>query len=183
MKKTHIISIIILLFFVSCQQKTTINEKNTLLEQIKQSEQKSFNDSTLSYNKKETLNTINLYQKFIEQNPEDSLSTAFLYQCAQLSKSIDLYGEAIHNFKVFIERYPNNKNTPKAMFLIGLIYENDIKNKEEAKKAYQDFIEKYPNDELTDDAQTLLQYLSLSDEELLNVLIEKNKELTQKEEE
>jgi len=181
MKKTFAIGIVILLFLGSCQQKTAVSEKDTLLEQIKESEQKSFNDSTLSYNKKATLSTINLYQKFIERYPEDSLASNFLFQCAQLSKSIDLYGEAIHNFKLFVEKYPNNKNTPKAMFLIGMIYENDIKNKEEAKKAYQDFIKKYPDDELSDDAQTLLQYLNLSDEELLNMLIEKNKELTQKE--
>ena len=183
MKKIHLITIVILLFSVSCQQKTSTNEKNTLLKQIKELEQKSFDDKTLMYNKEETLNTINLYQKFIEKYPKDSLSVKFLYQCAQLSKSIDLYGEAIHNFKLLIEKYPNNKNTPKAMFLIGMIYENDIKNKDKAKEAYQKFIEKYPNDELSDDAKTLLQYIDLSDEELLKVLKEKSAASTSTKEE
>jgi len=179
MKKNYVFIISVLLFLASCQQKTNTNEKEILLSQIKESEQKSFNDSTLTYNKQKTLETINNYQKFIEKYPEDSLSEKFLYLSAQLSKGMGQNGEAIHHFKVFLEKYPNSKKAPKALFLIAMIYDNDIKDKKEAKKYYQKFIEKYPDNELTKDAKTLLQYIDLSNEELLKVLQEKSKKAKQ----
>jgi outer membrane protein assembly factor BamD (BamD/ComL family) len=69
------------------------------------------------------------------------------------------YEEAIKNFKKIIEFYDNGQHAAKAMFMVGFINANHIKNYEEAKKYYNMFIEKYPQNELKNDAEFELQNL------------------------
>jgi len=91
------------------------------------------------------------------------LIIAILFGCSKLSENeyYDLakenYAEqnfelAISNFKSLIDNYPENTHSPEALFMLGFINANDLKDLEEAKKYYQRFIEKYPDHELIESA-------------------------------
>ena len=69
------------------------------------------------------------------------------------------YNEAIETFNKILEYYPDGENTPKATFMIGFIYANDLNNLDEAKKYYTLFLEKYPEHDLADDAEYELKTL------------------------
>jgi TolA-binding protein len=71
----------------------------------------------------------------------------------------EAYADAIENFKIILEKFPQGETTPQSTFMLGFIYANSLENYEEAKKYYTLFIEKYPNDDLADDAQYELNNL------------------------
>jgi TolA-binding protein len=81
------------------------------------------------------------------------------FQVAYDQYNKEQYDQAIENFKNVVKYYPEGENTPKAIFMIGYIYANNVNNLEEAKKYYETFLAKYPNDDLADDAQYELQTL------------------------
>jgi tetratricopeptide (TPR) repeat protein len=63
------------------------------------------------------------------------------------------WSEAEKNFQNVIDKYPEGEYASKALFMVGFINANYLKNYEKARKYYTEFIEKYPNHDLTDDAQ------------------------------
>jgi len=81
------------------------------------------------------------------------------FQLANEQYGKEAYADAIENFKIILEKYPDGKTTPKATFMIGFINANSLENLEEAKKYYTLFIEKYPDHDLADDAQYELNTL------------------------
>jgi len=71
----------------------------------------------------------------------------------------EAYADAIENFKIILEKYPQGKTTAKSTFMLGFINANSLENLEEAKKYYTLFVEKYPDHDLADDAQYELNTL------------------------
>ena len=81
------------------------------------------------------------------------------FQLANEQYSQEAYADAIENFKLILEKYPEGKTTAKATFMLGFVNANSLENLEEAKKYYTLFVEKYPDHELADDAQYELNTL------------------------
>ena len=173
MLKKYIFLLFVLSITFSCSEEKK-DDKTVLIDKIEKLEKDCFDDSSNSYNHNIALKTLVEYQVFINKFPNDSLSEEYLYISAQLSKSINLYGESVRKYELFIQKYPESKNAEKAKFMIGMIYENDIKDTIKAKEAYTSFIETYPNNKLVPDAEFLITNLSLTDEELINLLESKN---------
>jgi TolA-binding protein len=71
----------------------------------------------------------------------------------------EAYADAIENFKLILEKYPDGETTAQSTFMLGFIYANSLENYEQAKKYYTLFIEKYPDHDLADDAQYELNNL------------------------
>jgi outer membrane protein assembly factor BamD (BamD/ComL family) len=81
------------------------------------------------------------------------------YQLANEQYGQEAYADAIENFKIILEEYPEGETTAQSTFMLGFIYANSLENLVEAKKYYTLFIEKYPNHDLADDAQYELNNL------------------------
>jgi TolA-binding protein len=71
----------------------------------------------------------------------------------------EAYADAIVNFKIILEKFPEGETTAKATFMLGFINANSLENFEEAKKYYTLFIDKYPEHDLVDDAKYELNTL------------------------
>ena len=99
------------------------------------------------------------------------ITAAFLTGCSETKTEEDYfalaneqyaqeaYADAIENFKIILEKFPEGTTTAKATFMLGFINANNLKNLEEAKKYYTLFVEKYPGHDLADDAQYELNTL------------------------
>lgn len=87
------------------------------------------------------------------------LSEEEYYSKAQENYANEKFELAVENFKGIVDNYENGKHNAEALFMLGFINANDIKDLDEAKKYYTAFIEKYPNHELADDAQYELDNL------------------------
>jgi outer membrane protein assembly factor BamD (BamD/ComL family) len=81
------------------------------------------------------------------------LSEEEYYSKAQENYANQKFDLAVENFKGIVKNYPQGKHNAEALFMLGFINANDIKNFDEAKKYYSEFVEKYPQHELADDAQ------------------------------
>jgi outer membrane protein assembly factor BamD (BamD/ComL family) len=80
------------------------------------------------------------------------LSEKEYYSQAEKAYSEQNFEEAVKNYKGLVENYPNSENNSKALFMLGFILANDLKQYDEAKKYYVEFTTKYPKHELADDA-------------------------------
>ncbi len=70
------------------------------------------------------------------------------------------------NYKAMIKYYPQGEYHAEALFMLGFINANDLKNFDEAKKYYIEFTTKYPDHELADDAQYEIETLGKDINEL-----------------
>ncbi len=174
MKYVYWIFLVVILGLFACNTEQKKDEKTELIEKITHLEQGAFNNQTLEYNRDTALLLIKAYQSFIEQYPEDTLGKNYAYLNAQLSQSIKLYGEAIRKYQAFSQHYPEDEKAAKALIMVGLIYESNLKDTINAKKSYQSFLEKYPTHPMAKDIKTMIELLSLSDKELMEMLKSKS---------
>jgi outer membrane protein assembly factor BamD (BamD/ComL family) len=101
-----------------------------------------------------TMFTLALLMSCSETKTEEEYFTLANEQYGQ-----EAYADAIENFKIILEKYPQGKTTAKSTFMLGFINANSLENLEEAKKYYTLFVEKYPEHDLADDAQYELNTL------------------------
>jgi len=94
------------------------------------------------------------------------LSEEEYYNKAREAYGKEQYKEALKNFKLLVDNYPDGKKSAEASFMLGFINANDLKDYKEAEKYYKQFIKKYPDHELADDAQYELKNLGKDINEL-----------------
>lgn len=94
------------------------------------------------------------------------LSEEEYYITAKELNAKEKFAEAVENFKKLVEYYPKGVHAAEALFMIGFINANDIKNFQDAEKYYKEFIAKYPKNVLADDAQYELDNLGKDINEL-----------------
>ena len=63
-----------------------------------------------------------------------------------------------------------------ALFMKAFLFDESLKDVENARKYYQEFIDKYPNHEFAKQAKLLMENLGKSQEEVLKSLQGKNKD-------
>jgi len=81
------------------------------------------------------------------------MTEAELYAMAQEQYGSEKYEEALKSFQKLVDEFPKGQKHAEAMFMLGFINANDLKNLELAEKHYKTFLEKYPGHDLSDDAE------------------------------
>ena len=89
----------------------------------------------------------------------ESKTEAEYYKLAYDQYNDAKYEPSVKNFKSLIEEYPEGKNAPNSMFMIGFINANHTNNYDKAEKYYNMFMEKYPEHELVSSAKYELENL------------------------
>lgn len=169
--KLQFVSVLFLSLLFSCKP-----ESDRLADKIKETEKQLINDSTKTLNRELAEEQLKTYAAFTEKFPEDSRSEEFLYKAAELANSMGKTPVALDYYHSFCEKYPQSKKAPYALFLQAFIYENQLKNLERARELYTSFLTSYPDHELAKDARFSLDNLGKSEEELIKMFEEKNKE-------
>ncbi len=165
--------LVIVSFLFSCKP-----ESERTADKIKETEKKLVNDSTRMLNRELAEEQLKAYAAFTEKFPEDSRSEEFLYKAAELANSMGKTAVALDYYHSFCQKYPQSKKAPYALFLQAFIYENQLKNLDKAKELYNSFLASYPDHELAKDARFSLDNLGKSEEDLIKMFEDKNKEDT-----
>ena len=107
------------------------------------------------------------YATLLEKsNPDKKVD--LLLMAGALAKTIGNPNKAVQLYYNVGEKMPDHPKAPTALFMQAFIYENDLQDLEKAKAAYELFLKRYPNDpDYADDAQTALQLLGKSPEEII----------------
>ena len=75
---------------------------------------------------------------------------------AQKYQSTENYSQACDLYEKLIKHYPNSDYRYKAIFMVGYMQLENLKNPKKAKKMFQQLIKEYPNCDLADDSTVLL---------------------------
>lgn len=135
------------------------------------------NSIDLQNNKVDSLvgnNLITMYIDFASKYPTDSLAPMYIMKAADVSANIGNTAIAIKYLDKVIAEYPSFEKRPDCYFFKGFIYETVACDNNKAKEAYTAFIEEYPNHPLVNDTKTIINNLSLSDEDIIKMIMEKN---------
>lgn len=93
---------------------------------------------------------------------------ALTLKAAGVAKSMGAPAKAVQLYAQVAEKMPEHPKAPTALFLTGFTYDNDLKDLEKAKKAYEDFLQRYPNDpDYADDARQSLRLLGKTPEQII----------------
>jgi outer membrane protein assembly factor BamD (BamD/ComL family) len=69
------------------------------------------------------------------------------------------WDKAEEYFNKVLQEYPNGLFSSKALFMVGYLNANHMKNFDKARKYYSEFLEKYPDHELADAARYELEHM------------------------
>ncbi|MGA8300859.1 MAG: N-acetylmuramoyl-L-alanine amidase [Terriglobales bacterium] len=64
---------------------------------------------------------------------------------------------AVDEYRFLRKEYPGSKYRFEALFTIGEIYKDDLKDPDEARKTFEDFLHRYPRNRLADDARAAVK--------------------------
>lgn len=166
MKSKFLLLVSIILFNVAC------NQRNKMYEGIKKTEAELM-ANIINLDKAKAQDLITKSEAFVKQFPQDTVSAELLFKAGEVSKGIGDYDNALRIWSSVHTKYKESKFAPIALFLQGLMIDDEIKDKPRAKKYYEDFISQYPNHQFTQNARELLSITS--DEEFIRNAERKNK--------
>ena len=98
---------------------------------------------------------------FEKKFPDDSRTPEVMLALGIAFQNSKQYYDAEKTFNRLIDKYNDSKEAYNALFLLGYMYYEDIKDQEKAKKIFNTFIEMYPDSELTVSAQVIVENMGL----------------------
>ena len=157
----------IILFATACDGPQKGAESGDLKESILKQEDKVFNTGQNRLQKQDAMALVNLYVEYANENVGDSLSPEYLFRASDISMNLGRPGQTIRLFNRILAEYPDYKKAPATLFLMAFVYEDQMKDYDNARKYYELFLKKYPDSEFADDAEISLKNLGKTPEELI----------------
>jgi TolA-binding protein len=93
-------------------------------------------------------------EQFLINKPEE------IFKSANSLRRNKEYPLSIKKYLLLVEKYPKYKDSPKALYSVGWIWENNLKNVDSALYYYDMLIAKYPNSEYAQDVVAGVSYLT-----------------------
>lgn len=115
-----------------------------------------------------------VYGEFTAVFPDDDNVPFYLQKQAQYFSMLGLHQDAINSYQIIDEKYAEAENHADAIFMMAFISKESLNDLEAARSMYETFLAQYPYHELADDAQFSLETLYMSDDELIDYIINKN---------
>lgn len=111
--------------------------------------------------------TIQVSQRILKEYPEGRYGSWARFALAESYRFKNQPREALDNYKIFIERYPEMQPGALSLFLIGYIYANNLQMYDSAKFYYERFLITYPGHELIPSVKLEIESLGKSPSEVL----------------
>lgn len=162
--------LVILILFAGCSPSRDKSVKN-----ISAMEKRLFSPQSTSFDKVKWDSLISLYETFYKRFPQDSLVPGYTFNAANISMNNGNGEKALTLFQRIVDKYPQYKKAPLCLFFKGYVYENLLHDLGKAKEIYLQFIEKYPNNEFVQAAQSSIQNLGKSPEQMVKEFEERRK--------
>jgi tetratricopeptide (TPR) repeat protein len=146
--------------------------EKSIIDKLAVQQAQAVNDTVI---KKETKNLITGLEAYIEKNPKDTANVVkHLYKVGELAKAVGLFGNSIKLWGQIQREYPLHPKAGDALFMQAFTFENDLQDKDSAKKYYMDFLKRFPDHSFANDAKQLLSMIDKSPEELIKEFEAKN---------
>lgn len=143
---------------------------------IKQKTEAIFNNpDETGMNKPAVKEYIDVCEAVVLGFPADSMAGEYLFRAAEMARSIRAFPKSLSIYDWLLNAYPEYDKKSLVFFLRGFIYENELKDKAKAAVVYQQFLEKFPNDPMAGDVRFLLENIDKSEEEMIKLIEERQK--------
>ena len=140
--------------FVACSSQET-KQKKRQDEITAYAEAINTNPTALNPQKADTM--INLYNNYIKDYPQDTMSEFYLFQMYNIYSAMNNCDSALACLDRIIKEYPNGKKVGAAYFFKGVVLNDVCLNKEESIKAFEKYIELYPDNPHVETAKRMIQ--------------------------
>jgi hypothetical protein len=97
------------------------------------------------------IDSMSLWMKYADGDADD------LWDRAHRSKTPSV---RLEYFKALARRFPDHASAPMALFMVGLIYSEDLHKPELARQAFEELRSRYPNAEIAGSAYEMLESLN-----------------------
>ena len=154
--------------FAAEQKRATMKATIDSLEKVMNGNQ-GLLDKTLA-NK-----LVKSYQDYYNMNSSDTTSAEFLFKGANIATAVGKHHQAIKMLEAYYDTFQTAPKRPDALYLIGFIYENGLKDVPNAKKMYNRTIEVYPESFWAEQAKSALALIDLQGDDLIKFLEGQNK--------
>ena len=141
--------------------------RNKEADKINSIENRLFSPSATSLDKEAADSLLALSTAFIKNFPTDSLTRKYIFKAGSLYMNTGSGKQALEMFDLYRATYPNDVKSAMCLFFSAYIYENILKNLDKAQELYILFIEKYPRHDFADDAQSALNNLGKTPEQMV----------------
>ncbi|MCB0704818.1 MAG: tetratricopeptide repeat protein [Saprospiraceae bacterium] len=167
------------LFFLACQEPTA----QTTDQVVEAPTYEMIIDlqRTLLANPEEPIDTelagriVELSEEFVNAHPDDPVAAELLFKAGDIARGMRAFGKAIQLWGEVWRKYPESTQGPFSLFFQGFTFDNDLQDKEMAKKYYNQFLTTYPEHELAAQVKELIATLDKTPEELLEDILQRNK--------
>lgn len=105
------------------------------------------------------------FNALLQRFPEHASCAGALKHLAAIAQQRRDMPGAVALYERLLAEYPKSEYCDEAQFMIGFIYEDELRDLERARQAYQRVIDSYPQSELAASAKILLPNLGRSPEE------------------
>lgn len=116
------------------------------------------------------------YLRFTNHFPDHSKSPEFVFKAANIAIGLNNVDKSIDLLHKVVDVYPDYKKAKEALYLLGFVYDYHANKKDKAEEIYNLVIEHYPHTDFANDAHERLKTLHMSDEDMIRMFEEKNKE-------
>ncbi len=160
------------LLITSCSEsKEAALEKITVAESNLYAKEGNFqfNDSLANI-------TLDAYLNFANNFKADSLSAEYLFKAADLYRAKREYQAALEIYDRLQKDYASFKKIPQTVFLQGFVYENDLRELDNARERYETFLATYANHDLAKDVKFSLDNLGKTPEQIIEEFTKKQME-------
>ncbi len=135
-------------------------ERDSLVQEIRDLQQYLTKLDISTFDSLNAQKLVRFTSAFAEKYPQDSLSGAFLFMAADVSRGLGNFRTAIRYWKQFFDQYPEHELHPMSLFLRGFTWQVNLKEEEEAQQCFEQFVQQFPEHELVRDAKTFLKQIS-----------------------
>ncbi len=171
----------LILCLVACQSEQ--QKQSQMRAEIKKLERQlttKMDTSTFQLDSKIAKELVEKSEAYAATFPKDSSSADVLFRAADMARGARNFGKAIQLWGNVHDNFPNYARTPDALFLQAFTFENDLGDKETAKRYYEKFLQMYPQNPIAEQVKQLLSMLDKSPEEMIKAFQAMNEKLNTK---
>ena len=148
------------------------NEQKLTIDDMRAAQDVLF-DENGSLNEKEAPKVAEKYCQFVKQNPNDTSVVKWLFHAMEINLMLKDSKKSIEIGNQLLEQYPQSRWAPQTLLTLGsFVYNDQLKDTAQAHIMFQRLINEYPDSDLVDDAQKSIEYLGLSPEEIMSLIME-----------
>lgn len=124
--------------------------------------------------------TMQISQKIINDFPHGRYGGWARFALAESYRFKNQPREALDNYKLFYEQYPEMQPSALSLFLTGYIYNNNLQMFDSAKTYYEIFLLKFPNHDLVPTVKFELESIGKAPQQVLNEQQQNNTRIAKK---